>query len=48
MVDTQYGATFGFGLVFNYMHNNSLKIDYAYRDIGVFGNFHAYTFSLTF
>ena len=48
MVDSQYGMTFGFGLIFNYMHNNALKIDYAYRDYGVLGNLHAYTFSLTF
>lgn len=48
MVDTEYGMTFGFGLLFNYLNNRALKIDYAYRDIGVLGNLHAYTLSFTF
>ncbi len=41
-------ATFGFGLVFHYLNNRALKIDYAYRDVGLLGKLHAYTLSLTF
>jgi hypothetical protein len=48
MVDSQYGWTFGFGLLFHYLNNDNLKIDYAYRNIGVLGNLHAYTLSITF
>lgn len=48
MVDTEYGMTFGFGMQFFYLNNNALKIDYAFRDIGVLGNWHAYTLSFTF
>jgi hypothetical protein len=48
MIDSEYGMTFGFGLLFYYLNNNALKIDYAYRNVGVLGNWHAYTFSITF
>ena len=48
MIDSQYGWNFGFGLLFYYLNNRSLKIDYAYRDIGLLGKMHAYTLSLTF
>ncbi len=48
MVDSQYGMTFGFGLLFHYLNNNALKVDYAYRDIGLLGDMQAFTFSLTF
>ena len=48
MVDSQYGWNFGFGLLFYYLNNRALKIDYAYRDIGLLGKMHAYTLSLTF
>jgi hypothetical protein len=48
MVDTQYGLTFGFGIKFNYMNNNALNVDYAFRDYGIIGNIHAYTLGITF
>ncbi len=48
MVDSQYGMTLGFGLQFNYIRNNALKIDYAFRDYGILGNIHAYTLGITF
>jgi hypothetical protein len=48
MIDSQYGMTFGFGILFNYLNNRALKLDYAFRDIGVLGNWHAYTLSFTF
>ncbi|MDZ7260656.1 MAG: PorV/PorQ family protein [candidate division KSB1 bacterium] len=48
MVDSEYGLTFGFGLLLYVMNNNALKLDYAFRDIGVLGKMHSYTLSLTF
>ena len=48
MVDAEYGWTFGFGLLFHYLNNRALKVDYAYRSIGMLGRMHAYTLSLTF
>jgi len=48
MVDSQYGWTVGFGLLFNYLNNRAFKVDYAYRDLGMLGKLHAYTLSLTF
>jgi len=48
MVDSQYGWSFGLGILVNYIDNNNIKIDYAYRDIGLLGKVHAYTFSITF
>ena len=48
MVNSEYGLTMGFGLLFNFMQNNSIKIDYAYRAIGMLGYINAYTVSLTF
>lgn len=48
MVDSEYGMTFGFGLKINYMNNNALKIDYAFRDYGVLGKIHGYTLGITF
>ena len=48
MVNSQYGWSFGGGLLIYYLNNNSIKIDYAYRDVGLLGKVHAYTISLTF
>jgi hypothetical protein len=48
MVDSEYGWTFGFGLLFHYLNNRILKVDYAYRSIGMLGKMHAYTLSLSF
>jgi len=48
MTTPEYGWTFGFGLEFFYIDNNALKIDYAFRSIGVLGDWHAYTLSITF
>ena len=48
MAESQYGATFGGGLKFIMMHNLAMRIDYAYRDVGLLGKMHAYTFSVLF
>lgn len=48
MVDSEFGPTFGFGFLFNFLHNNAIKIDYAYRQVGMLGSINAYTLGLTF
>jgi hypothetical protein len=48
MDDSQYGLTFGGGIHLTLMRNHSLKIDYAYRDIGILGNSSIYTIGVTF
>ncbi|MBN1479698.1 PorV/PorQ family protein [candidate division KSB1 bacterium] len=48
MVESQYGATFGAGLKYILMNNLAIRIDYSYRDIGLLGKMHAYTFSVLF
>jgi hypothetical protein len=48
MVDSEYGWTFGFGMQVNFLHNKAIKIDYAYRSIGILGDINAYTLSLVF
>ena len=47
MNESIYGATFGGGIKINMMGNTALKVDYAFRDIGVLGNVHVYTFGIT-
>lgn len=46
MVESMYGPTFGGGIKLNMLGNTALKIDYAYRDIGVLGNVHVYTLGI--
>jgi hypothetical protein len=48
MVDSEYGMTFGFGILMNFLNNNALKVDYAYREMGLLGHMNAYTLSMTF
>lgn len=48
MDDSQYGPTFGFGIVTHMLHNTGIKIEYAFRDIGVLGNAHSYGISVIF
>ncbi len=44
----QYGTTAGFGIQINYLGNQSINVDYAYKDIGILGNMHAYTIGISF
>jgi len=46
--DSEFGATFGFGLQINYLGNKALKIDYAYRDTGLLGTMHSYSLGFLF
>ncbi len=48
MEDSEYGPTFGGGILMNLMGNVGLRIDYAYKSIGMLGNFHSYTCGVTF
>lgn len=47
MDESIYGPTFGGGIKINMLGNTSLKVDYAFRDIGVLGNVHVYTFGIS-
>ena len=47
MKDSQYGPTFGAGLVMR-MPGVSIKLDYAYRSLGVLGNPGCYSFGVLF
>jgi len=48
MQDSQFGLTFGGGMVLHLMHNFGLKLDYAYRGIGILGKTHCYSFGFLF
>ncbi len=48
MVDSEYGMTLGFGISLNYLGNQALKIDYAFKDTGVLGGMHAYSIGFVF
>ncbi len=48
MPESQYGFTVGLGMVKYLMNNMSLKVDYAYRDVGILGNVHSYSIGILF
>jgi hypothetical protein len=48
MKDSQYGASFGLGLQTDLMSNRGLKLECAYRDIGIFGSVQSFGISLLF
>ncbi len=48
MNESQYGLTLGIGMVKFLMNNIGLRIDYAYRDIGILGNVHSYSIGILF
>jgi opacity protein-like surface antigen len=48
MDDSQYGASFGVGLQVDMMSNQSVKVEYAYRSIGIFGGIQALGVSFLF
>ncbi len=48
MPESQYGFTVGLGMVKYLMNNVSLKVDYAYRDVGILGNVHSYSIGILF
>ncbi len=48
MPHSEFGATFGGGMVLRLMHNIGFKLDYAYRNIGILGKTNCYTFGFLF
>ncbi len=48
MPESQYGFTVGLGMVKYLMNNMSLKVDYAYRDVGILGSVHSYSIGILF
>jgi len=48
MEDSQYGATYGGGVQTDFMGNQGLKIEYAYRPMGILGNAQSFSVSLLF
>lgn len=48
MEDSEYGPTFGGGVTMRMAPTLGMKVDYAYRTMGVLGDVHSYTFSLMF
>lgn len=49
MEKSEYGMAFGSGLIYRIPRSGmALQIDYSYREVGLLGNTHSYTFSLYF
>ena len=48
MEETEFGMTFGGGLLLRFMNNLGLKVDYAFKPVGILGNTHSYTLGLIF
>ncbi|MCK4689255.1 MAG: PorV/PorQ family protein [Candidatus Marinimicrobia bacterium] len=48
MTDSQYGLSMGGGVIICFFGNRNIKLDYAYRDIGILGGTHAYSISFLF
>jgi len=48
MEETEFGPTFGAGLQLNFLSNYGLKVDYAFKPVGILGNTHSYTLGIIF
>jgi opacity protein-like surface antigen len=48
MNESEYGLTLGGGVELRMMHNFAVKVDYAYRGVGILGQAHSYSFSILF
>ncbi len=48
MEESYYGVTMGGGILLRFMNNLGMKIDYAFRGVGILGNSHCYTISVLF
>jgi len=46
--DSEYGLSFGGGMILRLLRNVGIKVEYAFRDIGVFGKAHTYTVGILF
>jgi len=45
---SQYGFSFGFGILYNLMFNKAISIEYSYREVGVLGYAHSYSVNFIF
>jgi len=48
MEDSEFGMTYGGGLILRFFNNYAMKVDYAFKPIGVLGNTHSYTLGIQF
>ncbi len=48
MSESEYGLTFGGGVHLRMMNNLGIKVDYAFRNMGILGNTHCYTVGVLF
>jgi hypothetical protein len=48
MDESEFGPTFGSGVHLTFLDNKVIKIDYAYKDIGILGNSMLYSIGVTF
>jgi hypothetical protein len=48
MDSSEYGMTYGGGIHWALMNNKELKVDYAYKSIGLLGNYSMFTIGVTF
>ena len=50
MPRSQYGPSYGLGFIYRMskLNNMAVQVDYAYRDVGILGALHSYTFSFLF
>ncbi|MBC6949268.1 hypothetical protein DWB58_15180, partial [candidate division KSB1 bacterium] len=48
MTERQFGLSLGGGVELRMMNNIALKVDYAYRDVGILGQTHSYSFGVKF
>ncbi|MBD3287476.1 PorV/PorQ family protein [candidate division KSB1 bacterium] len=46
--ESEFGPTFGAGVLLQAIHGQAIQIDYAYRSIGILGNINAMGISFTF
>jgi len=48
MTESEYGLTYGGGIALNLLGNYIIKVDYAFRDLGILGSTNTYTIELQF
>ncbi|MGH7450703.1 MAG: PorV/PorQ family protein, partial [bacterium] len=48
MTESEYGLTLGGGVELRMMRNVAIKVDYAYRGVGILGQAHSYSFGVLF
>jgi hypothetical protein len=46
--DSEFGLTFGIGLEKHFLNNLGLKVDYAYREVGILGNVESFSIGFLF